>query len=119
MTTADKVVLMLALALIAALYAHFWAPAPMAESARVSSAGKPDLWLPLGADRAVVIEGVLGPTDLEIRNGRIRFRRAPCLAKLCIHSGWLASDGDFAACLPNGVAVQVVGKGMGFDAINF
>ena len=119
MTTADKVVLMLALALIAALYAHFWAPAPMAESARVSSAGKPDLWLPLGADRAVVIEGVLGPTDLEIRNGRIRFRRAPCLAKLCIHSGWLASDGDFAACLPNGVAVQVVGKGTGFDAINF
>ncbi|OOO01640.1 MAG: hypothetical protein USCGTAYLOR_02131 [Chromatiales bacterium USCg_Taylor] len=119
MTTADKTVLILALALIAALYAHSWAPAPAAESARVSSAGKPDLWLALGADREVVIEGVLGPTDLEIRDGRIRFRRAPCLGKHCIHSGWLASDGDFAACLPNAVAVQVVGKGTGFDAITF
>jgi hypothetical protein len=37
---------------------------------------------------------VLGPTDLEIRDGRIRFRRAPCLGKHCIHSGWLASEGD-------------------------
>jgi len=119
MTTADKIILMLALALIAGLYAHFWVPAPLAESAQVSIAGKPDLWLALGADREVVIEGVLGPTELEIRDGRIRFRRAPCLGKLCIHSGWLASGGDFATCLPNGVAVQVVGKGTGFDAINF
>jgi len=99
MTSADKTVLILALALIAVLYAHFWAPAPVAESARVSSAGKPDLWLALGADREVVIESVLGPTDLEIQDGRIRFRCAPCL--------------------PNGVAVQVVGKGTGFDAITF
>ncbi|MGH8507885.1 MAG: NusG domain II-containing protein [Gammaproteobacteria bacterium] len=119
MTTADKTILMLALAVIAALYAHFWTPAPAAESARVSIAGKPDQRIDLDADRTVVIDGVLGPTELEIRAGRIRFRRAPCLGKQCIHSGWLASDGDFAACLPNGIAVQVEGKGTGFDAINF
>ena len=46
MTTADKIILMLALTLIAALFANFWAPAPVAESARVSSAGKPDRGLP-------------------------------------------------------------------------
>jgi hypothetical protein len=50
---------------------------------------------------------------------RVRFLASPCRGKQCIRSGWLAHEGDFAACLPNGVAVEVLGPERGLDAINY
>jgi hypothetical protein len=34
-------------------------------------------------------------------------------------TGWLREDGQMAACLPNGVTVQIVGRDNRFDAVNF
>jgi hypothetical protein len=61
----------------------------------------------------------MGPSRLLVQDGRVRFTASPCRGKQCIHSGWLAHEGDFAACLPNGVAVEVLGPERGLDAINY
>lgn len=55
---------------------------------------------------------------LEVSPGAVRFVESQCPDKLCIKTGTLKSPGEYAACLPAGVAVKIVSKtGTGVDAI--
>jgi len=119
MTTGDKIVLVAACALVGWLYAAFWHPDAAGVQAQVLVAGRVTQSVSLKDHGTITVQGTIGPSELELRDGRIRFTRSPCRGKQCIHSGWLARDGDFAACLPNGVAVRVVGANTYYDAINF
>lgn len=42
-------------------------------------------------------------------DGKIRFEASDCPDKLCIKSGALSKPGQFAACLPNGLVLKIVG----------
>ena len=53
---------------------------------------------------------------IEVSNKKIRFISSDCHDKTCVNSGWLTSAGDFAACLPNRIAVKISGTN-GPDAI--
>ena len=44
---------------------------------------------------------------VEVRERRVRFNDSPCVGRLCVHTGWLDHSGEVAACLPNGVVVEV------------
>jgi hypothetical protein len=70
-------------------------------------------------DRLLEIDGPLGASRIEIRNGRARFISSPCRGKVCIHSGWLEHTGELTACLPNRVSIQLLGQHPRFDAVNF
>ncbi|MGD8514095.1 MAG: NusG domain II-containing protein [Granulosicoccaceae bacterium] len=70
-------------------------------------------------DTQLTIQGRLGPSTLQVRDGRIRFLDSPCNQRLCIHRGWLAHSGDATACLPNGVSVVLHGVARRYDSINF
>jgi len=87
--------------------------------AEVVVAGRPGETIDLGHDGEVEVQGRMGPSRLLVQDARVRFTASPCRGKQCIHSGWLAHEGDFAACLPNGVAVEVLGPERGLDAINY
>ena len=65
------------------------------------------------------ITGPLGTSIIEIRDRQVRFIDSPCRGKQCIMTGWLNKDGQLAACLPNGVTVQIIGRDQRFDAVNF
>jgi len=129
MTAADRWVVGAALALVASLYVWSWggvsgSNAPGGSDtagvvAEVVVAGHPVEAIDLGRDGEVEIQGRMGPSRLLVQDGRVRFLASPCRGKQCIHSGWLAHEGDFAACLPNGVAVEVLGPERGLDAINY
>lgn len=119
MTRADGVVILLAMALLPYLYLTYWGDGTRAERARILVAGKEFTSISLAKDQRLTIAGILGPSVLEVRGGKIRFINAPCRNKNCIHSGWLAVDGDFSACLPNRISVQLIGRAPRFDAINF
>jgi hypothetical protein len=55
---------------------------------------------------------------LEVSPGAVRFIESQCPDKLCIKTGTLKSPGEYAACLPAGVAVKIVSKtGTGVDAV--
>jgi hypothetical protein len=128
MTAADRWVVGAALALVASLYVWNWdgplgLDAGRSDAAGVVAevvvAGHPVETIDLGRDGEVEVQGRMGPSRLLVQDGRVRFTASPCRGKQCIRSGWLAHEGDFAACLPNGVAVEVLGPERGLDAINY
>jgi len=118
-TAADGLLLALGLALVGALWAVEPGDRGPASLALVRAADGRTLELPLDRDARVEVSGPLGASLLEIRHGRVRFLDSPCPQKRCVRAGWLDRPGEAAACLPNGVTVEVVALGRRYDAINF
>lgn len=59
------------------------------------------------------VQGTLGKTRFEIKDGRIRIIDSPCPNKICIHQGW---DSPLV-CLPNNVIITLEEEGENeFDA---
>ena len=65
------------------------------------------------------VHGPLGDSVIEIREARVRFLESPCRGQQCVHSGWLDAAGELAACLPNRISIQLLGRHPRFDAVNF
>jgi len=119
MTRIDIVILILVLAGLPLVYQTFWQQDEPAEYAEVFIDSKNQHQLSLKQDQYTEVQGVLGTSRLEIKQGRIRFVDSPCKGKVCIQQGWLASDGQLAACLPNKIAIQLAGQRNFYDSINF
>ncbi len=62
----------------------------------------------LDEDRVVSVEGPLGDNIIEIKNGKVRVKDAPCPQKLCVRQGWV--DRGAIVCLPNRVVVSISGS---------
>lgn len=62
----------------------------------------------LATDRTLEIEGDLGVSIIEIKDGVARFLDSPCPNKTCVMSLPLGQPGDFSACLPNQVFARIV-----------
>ncbi len=118
MTRADYIVVAATLLLLPLLYAKFWGGGP-AQAAHIHGADGRDFSVPLDVDQTLTLEGPLGASVIEIRNGRVRFSDSPCRGKQCIHAGWLAQGGEFAACLPNRISIAVSTAEPRYDSINF
>jgi hypothetical protein len=116
---ADYFVILFALVLLPFLYITYWGNSSYGERVVIRSANQPPQYYSLYENRHITIEGALGKSVIEIKDGQVRFIEAPCQNKLCILSGWLRHDSETAACIPNGVTVSVVGRDDRFDAINF
>ncbi len=58
----------------------------------------------------VQVEGPLGITVVEVEGTRAHVVSSPCPDKICIRMGWLERAGDYSACLPNRVLVEVGDK---------
>lgn len=111
MTRADLVVLLGAALLVGVSAAAFWQDRGLAAHVEIRvDDGEPRRY-PLSQDRHIHVEGRLGVSELEIRDGRVRFVSGPCRNKVCIHSGWLSASGDATACLPNHVSIALTGNG--------
>lgn len=119
MTRADIAVLAVALAGLPFLYHAYWGTDAAGEAVRILAPGQPPVTVSLARDRTMTVAGRLGPSVIEIKNGRVRFVSSPCRNKLCIRSGWLGRGGEFAACLPNEISLVVLAPEQRYDAINF
>ena len=65
--------------------------------------------LPLSQDQHTHVEGPLGSTEVEIRDGKARILKSPCKNKVCIKSGYIRYADRLSACIPNRVVVRVLG----------
>jgi hypothetical protein len=83
---------------------------PSGSLVRVYMDNKPVYSLPLDEDRIVRVEGPLGDSYVEIRNGEVRMKDSPCPDKICIEQGW--TNRGVITCLPNKVVVSVVSDDM-------
>jgi hypothetical protein len=115
----DAVVVALAALLVGAAWASLWRGGGPAEYAEVTAPGGATTRLELAMDTVDDIQGRIGVSRIEVREGRVRFAEAPCVGRQCIHSGWLSRSGQVAACLPNGVVVEVFGRDRQYDAVTF
>ena len=71
----------------------------------------------LSKDRIADVEGPLGMTRIEIRDGKARILRSPYKLKVCIKSGYIQYADRISVCLPNRV-VRVEGNAeRGLDAV--
>lgn len=114
---ADIVVVVVAAVAIGVFAAVQWRPAEPAGKVELrGSEGMVEA--PLDRDARISVPGPLGDSIIEIRDGRARFAVAPCRHRVCIRAGWLANDGDFAACVPNRVTMRAVAPEPRYDAIN-
>ena len=59
------------------------------------------------------VQGELGETTFEIKNGKVRIIDSPCPNKTCVHQGWHSP----LVCLPNNVIITLSDQGE-FDGIS-
>lgn len=119
-TLADKVIIVLALLLLAGLYQYYWLGATgPADYAMITVAQQPPQQVELRPQK-ITVEGRLGKTVIAVADGKIRFLHSPCQGQYCIHAGWLKHSGDFVACLPNQVSIELLSQTEpSFDAIAY
>lgn len=119
LTRADRVIVTLALALLPWLYLTYWMPATQGDEIRIMVNGKERMAVSLHHDHRLTIEGALGPSIIDIHDGKARFAASPCPGKQCVHTGWVSHGGESATCLPNRVSLVVMGGEQRFDSIVF
>ncbi len=75
----------------------------------IESHGK--TWVyPLDADEEVSVPGELGSTVVHIHGGKVAVESSPCANQTCVAAGAIDSNGQWIACLPNGVFVRIEGS---------
>ena len=114
----DVVILAVAAAIVGAAYGAFWSERAPGQIVVITVDGDPFEERLLSQPGAVAVEGLIGTSRLLIEDGRVRFVDSPCHGRYCVHAGWLSQSGQVAACLPNGVVVEVEGGERSYDAIN-
>ncbi len=70
---------------------------------------------PLDKEQRVELDGPLGITVLQIKDGGARIVSSPCPQKVCIHMGEARHAGDLLACVPNQLVISVEGNEKGED----
>jgi hypothetical protein len=107
-TVADRIILSIALLLLVWLYMRYWIGGMQpTDYALILVANQAPILVDLQRPQQIPIQGRLGESLIEVAQGHIRFIASPCRNKYCIHAGWLAKGGDFVACLPNQVSIEL------------
>ena len=119
MTRADRILLILVICALPFLYARLWFADEQARYIRIQAGDNKPVTAELAPDRVLRVNGPLGDSVIKIKESRARFLESPCAGQQCVHSGWLETAGALAACLPNRVSIQLLGRHPRFDAINF
>lgn len=117
LTVADGLILLLSLVLIGWLAVYYWGDRQAGETAEVRTESGRVLQIDLRRPQRLEIQGYLGISELEVKEGKIRFIASPCANKHCIRAGWIHRHGELAACLPNRVSVQIQAEKPAFDAL--
>ncbi|NOZ37927.1 MAG: NusG domain II-containing protein [Gammaproteobacteria bacterium] len=118
MTRADIVLLLIAVLALPFVYLHYWQATTAGTTVRIMRGETLVKELALDKDQEFDVNGPLGTSRLQIKNGKIRFISSPCTGKVCIHKGWLSQSGDFNACLPNRISIEIMGQGE-YDSMNY
>jgi hypothetical protein len=59
-------------------------------------------------DGTIFVEGVLGTTTVEIKQGNVHVLSSPCENHICMNTGWISNPGQIIVCLPNEVVVRLI-----------
>ncbi len=99
-------------------FATFWTKRTAGHSIAVSVNDEILFEAALAEPAEFNVDGIKGVSRVKVEDGRARFVDSICHGRYCIHAGWLSATGQVAACLPNGVVIEVLGGERAYDAIN-
>ncbi len=109
MKAADIAVIVIVAAVII-LFTAFSLKASTGKKQLLIESAKGSYLYSLDTDQMIHIDGPLGATDVEIKDGGVQVVDSPCRDKLCIADGYLSKPGDWTACLPNMVFLRIIGS---------
>ncbi len=95
------------LLVLAAGIALFYLVRPAGVRAVVTVEGGATREISLSQDGIYEIEDAALPVTLEVRDGKIRFVDSLCPDHLCERFGFIGNEGEYAICMPAGVAVTI------------
>jgi hypothetical protein len=110
----DWLILVLGLMLLAALWARQVGSLEGRVIIRLD--GKVFQEASLRLNRNIEVPGPLGPSRVEIQDGRVRVAADPSPRQLCVRQGWIPPGGA-VVCLPNRVSVE--NAAAGYDTLNY
>lgn len=64
----------------------------------------------LSASGRVEVPGLIGTTVVEFHGGKVHIESSPCPTQSCVQMGAIDAEGQWLACLPNGVFVRIEGR---------
>lgn len=117
---ADILILLAALLFTGWLYTNFWFDSKhqgQADRLLIQYADNEPQEYSLSKAQIINIDGHIGSSLIEIKQGRARFIQSSCRNQLCVFHGWLSVTGDTTACLPNRISISLQGNRSEYDAI--
>jgi hypothetical protein len=120
-TIADRIIICLSLFFLLWLYQLYWTGSnESSDSALIYVMNQTPIHVNLQHPQQITVKGRLGKSLLEVKDGQIRFITSPCHNKFCIRAGWLTKNGDFLACLPNQISIELHNlKNTKFDSVAY
>lgn len=73
----------------------------------------------INQDRIILVDGQIGQSQIEIKNGKARIKKSPCRKQYCVHQGWVNKKNQMVVCLPNYVTLFIIGDKKNYDSINY
>lgn len=108
MTKIDKLLLGIILLAIASGYLGIRYLAEQGKIVEIESPGGKQVIPLTNHPQKIVINGALGATTIEIKDGKVRVTDSPCPQHICVKQGWKSREGEVIICLPNRIVVKVV-----------
>ena len=109
-TVSDKVLILCALAGIAATTIGSCDPSGNPRELMIEIGGGRKHVIPLFEDGEMDVVGPLGKTRIIVENHEAWIAESPCANKVCMAFGPVTRSGQMAVCLPNTIAIRVVGS---------
>jgi hypothetical protein len=82
-----------------------------ASSVHLTVRGEDGSWIyPMDKNESFEISGPLGITTVELKGGNVRVISSPCTNQSCVAAGTIHGNGQWIACLPNGVFLSIEGS---------
>ncbi len=114
----DWLVIVVGMISVAALFSQLWGGGAGSEII-IRSGGKVVAEALLNRNRDFEIQGPLGTTVIQVKDRRVRVARDPSPRQYCVKQGWLSHAGEAALCLPNQVAVELLGAVKHYDSLAY
>ncbi|MGD9817520.1 MAG: NusG domain II-containing protein [Desulfomonilaceae bacterium] len=100
----------------------YWAPHFIVNKTtliEIISGERPTGQFSLNTDRMLEVDGVLGKTQVQIKDGRAQIVNSPCSNKYCVNMGQIGDSGGVLVCVPNEIIVKgLSGVDNGLDAVS-
>lgn len=82
-----------------------------ATSVRITGSNGYEETLELGSQRTLEVPGPLGTTVVAVEDGAAHVVSSPCRQQICVRMGSVSHSGEIIVCVPNGVVVELLGRG--------